>query len=101
MDNSKLPGFTKKSSETPWSPTNERSRLSDRAGTVGSSAKEAIKQWPKTRGDKVRSWVKDEKDKIHERNIIEGKINSGKDKGKPTTGIIFPRGKRKNEEREY
>ncbi len=34
MDKSKLKN-TNKSSETPWSPTHERKKLSDRAGSVG------------------------------------------------------------------
>jgi len=50
MDDSKLPGFTKKSSETPWTPTHERKKLSDRAGTVTRSrgalnTSRNVKQW--------------------------------------------------------
>jgi hypothetical protein len=106
VDNSKLPKMTNKSSESPWEPSDksrshERKRLSDRAGTVGSSVSQVFKTWPKLGGDRVRSWSPSEKDLVTNSTITEGKYQSGKYKGKPHTGRVFHRGKNKSEETEY
>ena len=53
MDKSKLPGLTKKSSETPWSPVHEKKRLKDRGGIKTHG-------W----GGYQRSWVEKEKDRL-------------------------------------
>ena len=90
MDNSKLPGFTKKSSETPWSPTHERSKLSDRAGTVKS-----LTGLPTDPYGDQKSWKGD-----NTGTTIHGKTKSGDPVKKKKGG--FPTGpKSKNEEREY
>ena len=54
MDNSKLPGITKKSSETPWSPAHERKRLKDRAGTISRNPDRGILPLPSKRY--IKSW---------------------------------------------
>lgn len=80
MDNSKLPNLTKKSSETPWSPTHERKKLKDRAGSTGEDEGSSVVppigigllfQGVKVGGGKQRSWKKGEK--VTEENFDEGK----------------------------
>jgi hypothetical protein len=54
MDKSKLPAITKKSSETPWSPKHEKSRLKDRGGTIARNPDRAILPLPSQRY--LKSW---------------------------------------------
>jgi hypothetical protein len=109
MDNSKLPGFTKKSSETPWTPTHERKKLSDRAGTTGKSGGTSIippigiglllQGVGRTPKKKKRSWVGDK--------ISKGSVTGGKYPGtdKPISHRLMTRWsdptKGKTEESEY
>jgi hypothetical protein len=79
MDKSKLPGLTKKSSETPWTPTNERKRLRERAGTTGTIPSRNVVPFPfsvavpiKTKAKQLKSW-KEPADKISSKSYREGK----------------------------
>jgi hypothetical protein len=57
MDKSKLPKQTRKSDETPWTPTHERKKLSDRAGSVG-HGEESF--WDTKHAPEKKSWAGDE-----------------------------------------
>jgi len=54
MDKSKIPNITKKSSETPWSPKHENSRMKERAGTITRNPDRAILPLPSKRY--IKSW---------------------------------------------
>jgi hypothetical protein len=109
MDKSKLPGLTKKSSETPWSPTHERKKLSNRAGTVVHNPAKLFRHHD-------RSWApgKNKAEPYHEEAWPQDKSNiaHGKDPktGKPVkrtkvlglhTGPVAHRLKNKKDEKEY
>ena len=91
MDKSKLPKQTRKSDETPWSPTHERKKLKQRAGTVFDDSTH-LPMSVKLPG-KARSWAGGQegeiaKDKATKENksgwsfdrsnVIEGKKKGGK-----------------------
>jgi hypothetical protein len=109
MDKSKLPGLTKKSSETPWTPTHERKKLSNRAGTVYGKPSGLVYGSRK----KVRSWVDKDKPeadrqaRLNEENsffkagVDEGQMPTDKKPVKRTHGGLVYRSKKKGEESEY
>jgi hypothetical protein len=105
MDNSKLPKTTKKSSETPWTPTNELKKHSDRAGTVFSHHKHRRdRKWAGgAEGERAKKKAGNE-DKgpwnVTRSTVREGKKKSGDPVSQnPWNLIDYPKGK--DEEREY
>jgi hypothetical protein len=108
MDKSKLPGITKKSSETPWSPAHERSKLSDRAGTTGrkDKTKNIAPIWtPLTghlnttiKGKTKKSWKGED---VSEADYKEGKYPGTDKPGKKRKFRWQDKVKGKKDEREY
>jgi hypothetical protein len=113
MDKSKLPGITKKSSETPWSPTHERKKLSNRAGTVFDDSstgpfsirhRRTKRNWASgEEGDRAKKLAGNE-DKSGW-NPTRSKVSHGKKKsGAPVSQNkwnVLDKSKKKDEEREY
>ena len=106
MDKSKLPKMTKKSSEDPWTPEHEQSKLRDRAGTVWTDSEQVgavrlikkRKSWSDKKRHKKYTKMRS-KDSFFAHSIDEGIDPITK---KATTKTMFgDREKKKNEEREY
>jgi len=109
MDKSNLPKQMKKSSEAPWSPTHERSRLSGRAGTktkrntglVGTSTR---RTW--VEGDNAQKPRYGKLLGLPHTNIVEGKDPKSGKPTKPGKFLGMPTGragglKGKDDEKEY
>jgi hypothetical protein len=113
LDKSKLPKQTRKSDETPWTPTHERKKLSDRAGTVFDDSHKG--PFGIRRNRQVRNWAGGEEgDKAKEAASHENEsgwsvTRSGVTQGKKKSGApvsrnkwnVLDKPKKKNEEREY
>jgi hypothetical protein len=109
MDPSKLPGITKKSSETPWTSDNEQRKLSDRAGTVVKNKAKLVnpveRSWAPTE-DRAKpkhrkAWPKDKSNIAHGKDPDTGKpVHRSKLFGLPTSPTAN-RLKNKKDEREY